>query len=520
MIACAMRLLLVLVLGCLAATARGQALTAADVINLAAAGVPEADIARMLAEAVVKPVFRPADIERIAAAGVARSLLLPYAESAPAGTTPLTLAEIERVHAAGATEEELLKLVRECPARPEVTVADILRLTRAGIPVSVVRALREGTPAPAAGAPSEVRLADVERWTQDGLAPEELVTRIRRSPSKFAVDVDDVVALSRRGVDPAVLKEIWTRRVAADRAPAESAPAPSPRPAAAVSGDAPPAPGDLAIHREAAGEFSLIAPRNFSVLRLSKGVNAILEFTDRTPAGDEIPDIDLAVLRFRAHDPARLVPGSLGHIADNVLNALVARWAEKQVRLTVSNRREDVLSGAPAMRYDLLSAAAGGQTHRGSAFVCLGPESVYLISTLCRTERAEAWSPLLERCLESFTFEAEPKRPAPEGHDRDRVAALADSWRAAVLARDFASYRTLRDSRFETPETRLRFLDLVDEIRTKSMRLAMGDVTLDRTRAEAAVHLIGVDENRRSKIVFRADDEGSWTVIGDEVQSS
>ncbi|MBI4618217.1 MAG: hypothetical protein HY720_31755 [Planctomycetes bacterium] len=65
--------------------------------------------------------------------------------------------------------------------------------------------------APPAASPVRPAPADIEKWSKDGVAADEIIRRIRESGATFDLATEEALALRKAGVDTAVVKEMKAR---------------------------------------------------------------------------------------------------------------------------------------------------------------------------------------------------------------------------------------------------------------------------------------------------------------------
>lgn len=497
--------------------------TADEILTFHAAGFDAADLGRLLDKSGV-PTLAAADLDRLAAAGVAAPIVERLRAAAPKpDKKTLTFAEIKALLEAGVGEEGVLAVLSAARA-PTLGAEQLLELLRAGASPAVVRAVRAAADAPASrpevgtssppvvdAKPEAPTLEELPRLVERGFSAEAIVKRIDAADAKFDVDAVRLVELSRAGVPPEVLKSVWARR--RRDAAGTTAPAPTPVPApvaetpAKPSGDTPPvgespdAPASrraaasapvLKLHDDAAGGFALLVPEGFDPRRDAKNGNALTSFVHGEPSHEHgLAEAELAVFTYRSSSPDRLVEANLGPSGENFLNRLTASYAARKISVTFGPHEPRRLAGRAAMRARLSTSGADGATHTGELWWLFVGDRTFVLSIAVRTDRTPRFGDALATCLRSFAPIERRTRPAGGEDRRSRATAMAEAWKEAVLNRDFALYESLC-KRPGRDATRLAsFVALCDRFDDPERRLVLGPVDTFKDGALTEFKLLG-----------------------------
>src|SRR6185369_15263804 len=118
--------------------------------------------------------------------------------------------------------------------------------------------------------------------------------------------------------------------------------------------------------------------------------------------------------------------------------------------------------------------AVDGTTHQGEILVTYADDQIFVVSTAIRTDRMAAHAPALLKCLHSFALLTRKSRPAAGATDDEKLAALAQAWRDAVLSRDWSLYDCLFQSSGVPERRREQFVALCDRFTESGRRLVLG----------------------------------------------
>lgn len=452
-----------------------------EIVALHQAGVSSEDLLGILATQGV-PTLAAADITRLEKAGVNEAVIKKLKSAVPTATTrTIGVEDVKLLASSGVPEAQILALVESAVVTAPPTAEQVLELVRAGVPASVIKALRAKAVAPSTLAPAVTAptLEDLPRLAREGVGADVVVKRIRESDARFDVNVDQLVVLTRQGVPGEVLKEVWARRRAtttsgndAGTTPAGATsttpltPTPESRPVATFS-----------LHKESAGGFSVLAPGDFAARREARGANALVTFTKGEPDATGLADAEISVFRYRSTAPERLVETNLTPIANDFLNRLRASYASRKLTAVFGDPRPTRLAGRPAIVCRASTSAADGTVHSGEIAVTWSGDQIFVISTAARTDQPENVVSGLSTCLRSFAVDAGGERPAPAKDDAETVAALAETWRTAVTSRNAALYDALCGDVADAVAHRTAFTTLCDRICHPDRRLVMEPAT-------------------------------------------
>jgi|GEM_PF-4136648 hypothetical protein len=474
---------------------------ATEILALHGVGVPAADIIAIL-EKNGSGITEAAAVKALEAQGVPAEVVRWLSAKLPTPKVALTAAEVLRMHKAGLSEQEILEVLRASSARFDLTLDDTLGLIREGLSPAVIKAMRErgATSAVVAAAAKPVSLEDLITMADGGISGEEMLRRIRAADTRFEVSVDDLLRLSRRKVPEAVVKEVWSRKIATPAAATGAAtntqPTGSSPEAAATASNAAPAPdaaatlSDLILHREAEGGCSLNVPRGWFLHRERAGANHLVSFSEREePATNGLADAELQVFSSRATNPERLTETNLEPIATNFLNRLQASFAGRKISFSSGAPTPTRLSGRSALLYRVASATADGTSHEGEVLVMLRDERVWVVSWAVRAERLKELGEKLASCAQSFAVASDPAVEKPAGNDDAQISTVFGIWRTAVLNSDWSMALKVLPEGSDEPAARARFATLSRQQSQPGSVLALAGVRREGDKASADVSL-------------------------------
>ncbi len=134
---------------------------------------------------------------RISSAALLAILLI---SSAAWAQDSLTVDDIVSFKEAGASDEEIMKEVRDKKAVFDLSPQDVKRLQAAGISENLVSFLKSTR--------RQLGLEDIVRMTKEGMSDAEIISRIQKTGSEFALSAEDTTELNRQGVSPAVIRAL------------------------------------------------------------------------------------------------------------------------------------------------------------------------------------------------------------------------------------------------------------------------------------------------------------------------
>jgi hypothetical protein len=480
--------------------------TADELLVLHQAGIPEADLGSVLDKNGV-PSISAADLARLAEAGVPESVMARLRASAEkAAPKKITLDDVVRMAESGVPEDAILETIQNADGPFAITADQWLDLVRRGASPGVLKALRGKTGATRStqSRPSKITLDDLPRLTSEGVSPADIVQRIRASDASFEVGLDQVIQLSRQGVSKDVLKEVWARRSGSSTSSADNAdPA---VPVAVTSRPSEPVAAALTLHVESGGNFSMLVPASFRTHRESRGANALVSFllgeNDKTTG---LAEAELSVFRYRSTTPERLTESNLGPIASNFLGSLQASYAKRQLTVAFGERQPTRAAGQPALKARVVTSAADGTTHQGEILITWSDDQIFVVSTAVRTDRLQQHAASLEKCLRSFGLLTRKVRPAAGTNDDEKLIALANAWRDAVLSRDWSLYDSLFPSAGVPERRREAFVALCDRFATPGRKLVLGPTTAGSDGGKVQYRVIPSDPPETFDVVFIRD---------------
>ena len=145
-------------------------------------------------------------------------------QSAP---SPLTAQQVLEAHRAGVSTQGLLNMIATNPTVAPATDADLLALTRAGVPAAAVDAFRTrmaSAPAPAAN-PEDPRLTDIVRLVRSGLSEELILKQVRSSGQTYKLSIGDLIYLKDKQVPETIISELIATSTAPPAPPVAAKPA-------------------------------------------------------------------------------------------------------------------------------------------------------------------------------------------------------------------------------------------------------------------------------------------------------
>ena len=370
-------------------------------------------------------------------------------------------------------EADVIALIRACPKPIELTVDDALRLGAAGVPTTVLRAIRESRGARIAEAATPKRRLtreDVLKLTTEGATPEAIVAKIRDGDSKFELTPEDILVLDKQGVHRDVLREMYRRSEAL--APAESSdtktvaargePTSQPSSSGPDNGEAPLAPKFDLFHETGAG-FSMLMPRGFRTVKDFKGRKTLVQILPAESKGDrDLPDYEMSVLiaRPKDDDATALVPGNLKNVANQFLAGFKERFEKDHIKVASKEPIAAHISGVDALFATSTAAAPDGTGHVGGNYVLFAGGAVVVVSYSCRIETAGVWRAALDMCARSISVSG-PAQPL-ELKDADPAKAAQKvfaAWRRSFETNDYATWCLCLSKHSPDAADRLRFAE-------------------------------------------------------------
>lgn len=486
-----------------------------EITSLHEAGVSSEDILTIFDRTGVPTLTAP-EIEKLEKAGVPVAVTRRLKDALPKTTLRvLTLDDIKILMTSGVPESQVLALIDQSTIATAPTVDQILDLVRSGVSSNVVKAIRgrvqasSSTPVPELPQKpkaASLKLEELPRLTQEGTTADSLIKRIRESDSRFEVNVDQLVVLTRQGVATDVLKEVWSRRIASEPASTNDT---GTHPVGATSRptvtDSKPV-AAYALHRETAGGFSLLAPGAFVMRREARGANALVSFTRGEPDSSGLADAEISIFRYRSTSPDRLVESNLTPIANDFLNRLRASYAARKLSAVFGDPRPMRLAGRPAILCRASTSAADGTVHSGEIAVTWSGDQIFVLSTAARTDQAESITQWLSTSLRSFSVDSQVEAPAPAKNDSETIAALADTWRTAVTTRDAGLYDVLCGKPADSASRREAFTSLCDRICQADRRLVVDPGSSAENSWTIPCRLLGGAQTEAFTLIFTKTD--------------
>ncbi|MAG54932.1 MAG: hypothetical protein CMJ83_01445 [Planctomycetes bacterium] len=485
-----------------------ETLDAKTLVTLHEAGVPASELDKLLDRHGV-PLVDEAGLRGLRSAGFPPAVLARISQKAArAIIKKLTVDDVVALIGTGVGSDAVIKEIRRTDSRFDLTIDDLVTLARQRIPVDVIKEMRARgqTTATVQRQATSVTVADVIDMTVAEFAPAEIIRRIRKTDSRYELDIDALLELGRKNVAPEVLKELWARQNVSKKTELTPPGTPASTTPSMTAGQPTPGPS-FVTHRESGGGFSISVPEDFVVYRETRQANSLVSFTDRNgQRGDELPDAELQIMRYRSRKPEWLVETNIDAIGRRFLTMLRSSYVKKGLSLTHSDGVQSHASGRPCRIYDVGSSSQDGATREGRLLVTWFEDQVYVLSYAVRADLVNTRGQALDHCLRSFTLERDSKFGEPE-NERD-LAGMFELWREAVTHRDFALYRDLCPSGHDTAKNRASFVDLANRLADPRLRLSIGKIDRDGTKATVNCKIIGPGRTDTLALAFERGTAG------------
>jgi hypothetical protein len=127
------------------------------------------------------------------------------------------------------------------------------------------------------------------------------------------------------------------------------------------------------------------------------------------------------------------------------------------------------------------------------------------VSTAVRTDRLQHHAATLEKCLRSFGLLTRKVRPVTGTNDDEKLIALANAWRDAVLGRDWSLYDSLFPSGGVPERRREAFVTLCDRFSAPGRRLVLGPTTAGSDGGKVQYRVIPSDPPETFDVMFIRD---------------
>ncbi len=394
--------------------------------------------------------------------------LKPLAGPTPEG--PATPEEVLARWEKDKDEKKLLSWVRLHPVKTPLGLGQILALGNAGVPQSVLKALRTPRKDPEVAPPARPPLTGeaIVVLAQTGVSTQEILDRIQRENPRFELDPADLVRLKREGVPLPVLRAINERLTPKKKTTSSPTPTETTSP---VSGKEHPASmttksrevhPPLVITRSRAG-YSLLRPRDFVENTRYQGARSLMQLVWSEPRQGALPEIEVSVLTVIAPAERReqLRPTRLQVVGERFLSDLARSFKSEGIRFQHRTPEATWLSGTPALRIPTDTTTSDGKGYIGAHFLLFSRGRIYVVSYNVSLEKSAAWRPLLERTARSFSLDRTPVEAAREDTTPTAEAEVEEvfaQWRDSVRHWDYISWRRLHADLQDTVESRMTWL--------------------------------------------------------------
>ena len=138
------------------------------------------------------------------------------------GAEELTSDSILTMHQSGAPAEIIVSKIDSPANTLAMTAGDLAPLRRAGVPESVLSAIRAHIPASTATLspqPDDVRLVDLVRLIETGISESIIVEQVQRSNQTYALSVNDILYLKELGARDSTIAVLMATRAGSPAAP-------------------------------------------------------------------------------------------------------------------------------------------------------------------------------------------------------------------------------------------------------------------------------------------------------------
>ncbi len=501
-----------------AAPAQSDVIQRRQIQTLVDLGAESSEILAFLEKRDVE--ITKADITALEKGGCPRDVLDHLASLArPVAAGPATPEEVLARWKKNKDEEKLLSWVRLHPVETPVGLGQILALGDAGIPQSILKALRtpKKAPKPAPGVRQPLTCDDIVLLAQTGVSTDEILERIRRENPKFALDPADLVRLKREGVPLPVLRAINERLAPAEKPePTSGASATasgnpdSPQPASASTQTREAHP-PLVITRSRAG-YSLLRPRDFVENTRYQGARSLMQLVGADPRPGTLPEIEVSVLTVIAPADRReqLRPTRLKVVGERFLSDLARSFKSEGIRFEHRAPESTWLSGTPALRIPTDTTTADGKGYVGAHFLLFSRGRIHVISYNVSLEKSAAWRSVLERSVRSFSLDRPPLDGAADSEttgDEAQVEEVFALWRDSVRHWDYVSWRRLHGDLPDTVESRLNWLRAAASLSGQDRRVELQKV--DTALKTLSYKVFSLEGARESTLHLKKTD-GRW----------
>ncbi|MEZ6195672.1 MAG: hypothetical protein R3F20_08070 [Planctomycetota bacterium] len=485
-------LALVLALGPLAA-AQGEKVDAAQIGVLLDFGYETPEIVEALGAPGREISLVAGDLEALEKKGADAALiafLKPHAP-APKARPGLTLAAILERWRKDGDADALLAEVEASGGGYDLSVEDMLEISRARLPYSIVRAMKRKSPPKAPEKPvrpTVLTLDAIVRMVHDGATEDAVLARLREETGTFPVDTDAILRLEREGVPLSVLRELYARRTR-QAPPTEEVAAGTltRRENAPVDPAASAAPMSFEVYAPRGGGFSILSPAGFVRSERFTGRKMLVQMVDPNAAErEDLPDLEFSILVARSREGERgsLTPENLEPVARKIMDGLTAGFRQDGIVFIAKSPETGYLAGRPALRFATAATTASGTGHVGASHVVFGEDGVIVVSYSSRTELADLWRERLETCARSLALgtarpvadaAADLVEPGPLGRSRH----LFRVWKDSLQRFDWASYASTLEKGIDPVATRRTFVERALELARRRNRIELGAIDIE-----------------------------------------
>ncbi len=411
-------------------------------------------------------------------------------------------------------ESALLRLVEAKKPGLALSAQATIQLMRAGVPRSIIKALRERKPAPIVPKQSTqaLTLDEIVLMANEGKTDEEIIKTIEKNAPVFDVDAAKILELKSDGLSVVVLREIYARRKKT-QPPEKKAEKPTSRPTETTTIASAPV---LQLYRETGTGISMLRPADFVITKEFQGLKALIQMV--APSEDEtgeLPDLELSIMvvspRRKSTTPLKMV--DLRPVAASFAQGLKNQFAKDGIVMETEKPQKTWLANRRALM--ISTQASVTKTHsgyQGASYLMHDKGRIVVVSYSVILEKAHRWRPILQACVKSLVFET-PNREAPaqEGSTkREQVMQLFKAWRTAVRQLDFQTYKRIHTGLEDTVQSRQSFLQLARGINEEGKRVEINGIDFEANAINYNVFSV----NGMSAFVMPfAKDKKAWFLV-------
>ncbi|MEE9392764.1 MAG: hypothetical protein V3W41_09690 [Planctomycetota bacterium] len=429
----------------------------------------------------------------------------------------LAAAEVVALWKAKSDENSLTKIIKQRGFDGKLGIDEVLILTKAKVPTSVLALIRTFKPQKSA-ADSVLPAAngtfdrnDVLKMVAGGTSSKEIIAAIKSADAKFDLDPAGVLQLRNDGVPMEVMREMYARRLmskkpATSTAMTDSQPTSRPGNANETKVASSTVDKSLELFRPRDSRFSILAPRAFVRSEEFAGRKALVQMVEPSSShAEDLPALELSILTVkpREGESDRLSAANLTAVAQRFIADLEKNFAKDGVKMTSRPATRIWLSGQRAARIETSSITAEGRSYRGAHLVMFGAGRVHVVSYSVSAELVSTWRAVLENCARSLSVrgaESAASVAAPEASDREALKTLFENWKKSITRFDYDLYRRLHGSDGSEQSEREQFLALAHSLARDKKRIELDVLDLDSK--SLSYKIFGLDGAIRGELRF------------------